>query len=125
MDFTGGQWVKNRPPNVGDAGDAGLTPGREDPLEKEMATHCSVLAWRIPWTKEPSGCSPWGRKESGMAEPLTTALEQTYVGLGPWRCGDTRDIKQIKLCPGSEELTVQYVHSKQRRVSVGAPTLGH
>ena len=27
--------------------------GREDPLEKEMATHCSVLAWRIPWTEEP------------------------------------------------------------------------
>ena len=29
--------------------------GREDPLEKEMATHSSILAWRIPWTKEPSG----------------------------------------------------------------------
>ena len=27
--------------------------GREDPLEKEMATHFSILAWRIPWTKEP------------------------------------------------------------------------
>ena len=29
--------------------------GREDPLEKEMATHCSLLAWRIPWTEEPGG----------------------------------------------------------------------
>ena len=29
--------------------------GREDPLEKGMATHSSILAWRIPWTKEPSG----------------------------------------------------------------------
>ena len=29
--------------------------GREDPLEKEMATHSSILAWRIPWTKEPGG----------------------------------------------------------------------
>ena len=27
--------------------------GREDPLEKEMATHCSISAWRIPWTEEP------------------------------------------------------------------------
>ena len=27
--------------------------GQEDPLEKEMATHCSILAWRIPWTEEP------------------------------------------------------------------------
>ena len=29
--------------------------GREDPLEKEMATHCSILAWEIPWTEEPGG----------------------------------------------------------------------
>ena len=33
---------------------------REDPLEKEMATHSSILAWRIPWTEEPCGYSPWG-----------------------------------------------------------------
>ena len=39
--------------------------GREDLLEKEMATHCSILAWKIPWTEEPGlGYSPWGRKES-------------------------------------------------------------
>ena len=36
----------------------------EDPLEKGMATHSSILAWRIPWTEEPGGLySPWGRKE--------------------------------------------------------------
>ena len=29
--------------------------GQEDPLEKEMATHSSIFAWRIPWTEEPSG----------------------------------------------------------------------
>ena len=29
--------------------------GQEDPLQKEMATHSSILAWRIPWTEEPSG----------------------------------------------------------------------
>ena len=37
--------------------------GQEDPLEKEMATHPSILAWRIPWTEEPGGYSPWGHKE--------------------------------------------------------------
>ena len=37
--------------------------GGEDPLEKGMATHSSVLAWEIPWTKEPGGYSPWGCKE--------------------------------------------------------------
>ena len=45
--------------------------GREDPLEKEMATHSSILAWRIPWTEEPGGLySPQGRKESDMTERL-------------------------------------------------------
>ena len=38
--------------------------GQEDPLEKEMATHSSILAWRIPWTEEPGGLCPWGHKES-------------------------------------------------------------
>ena len=40
--------------------------GREDPLEKEMATHSSTLAWKIPWTEEPAGYSPRGHKESDM-----------------------------------------------------------
>ena len=45
--------------------------GQEDPLEKEMATHSSILAWRIPWTEEPGGLySPWGHKESDMTERL-------------------------------------------------------
>ena len=34
--------------------------GREDPLEKEMATHSSFLAWRIPWTEEPGGLQSMG-----------------------------------------------------------------
>ena len=40
--------------------------GPEDPLEKEMATHSSILVWRIPWTEEPGGL--WGRKESDTTE---------------------------------------------------------
>ena len=47
------------------AGDLGSFPGQEDPLEKRMATHSSILAWRIPWTEEPGGLhGPWGHKES-------------------------------------------------------------
>ena len=34
--------------------------GREDPLEKGMATHSSILAWRIPWAEEPGGLQPMG-----------------------------------------------------------------
>ena len=36
--------------------------GREDPLEEGMATHCSILAWRIPWMEEPGGLQSWGCK---------------------------------------------------------------
>ena len=36
--------------------------GREDPLEEEMATPASILAWRIPWTEEPASYRPWGHK---------------------------------------------------------------
>ena len=44
--------------------------GLEDPLEKGMATHSSILAWRIPWTKEP-GRGSWGPKELDRTEQLT------------------------------------------------------
>ena len=43
--------------------------GWEDPLDKEMATHFGILAWKIPWTEEPGGLSPWGRKSpTGLSE---------------------------------------------------------
>ena len=45
---------------------------REDPLEKGMATHSSILAWRIPWTEEPGGLySLWDHKGSDTTERLT------------------------------------------------------
>ena len=45
--------------------------GQEDLLEKEMATHSSILAWKIPWMEEPGKPrSPWGRKEPDMTEGL-------------------------------------------------------
>ena len=40
----------------------------EDPLEKEMATHCNILAWRIPWQRSLAGHSPWGHKELDTTE---------------------------------------------------------
>ena len=45
----------------------------EDPLEKGMATHYSILAWEIPWTEEP-GYSLGGSKESDMIEMQRTSL---------------------------------------------------
>ena len=47
----------------------------EDPLEKEMVTHSSILAWEIPWIEEPNGLhSPWGHKESH-----TIKQQQRYI----------------------------------------------
>ena len=43
---------------------------QEDPLEKEMATHSSILAWRIPWMEELGGLQSMGRKESDTTERL-------------------------------------------------------
>ena len=59
------QMVKN-PPAVKKT--SVRTLGQEDPLEKGMATHSSILAWRIPWTEQPGGLQSVGRKESGMTE---------------------------------------------------------
>ena len=39
--------------------------GQEDPLEKGMVTHCSILAWRIPWTEEPGGLQSMGSQRVG------------------------------------------------------------
>ena len=48
---------------------------REDPLEKEMATHCSPLAWKIPWIFwSLVGYSPWGRKEMDMTERVISRV---------------------------------------------------
>ena len=47
--------VKNLPANVGDLRDSGLIPGLEDPLEEDMATLPSLLAWRLPWAEGPGG----------------------------------------------------------------------
>ena len=62
--------VKNLPTISGDLGDAGLIEedaglGQEDPLEEGMATHSSILAWRIPWTEEPGGLQSIGSQKVG------------------------------------------------------------
>ena len=53
----------------------GLIPGREDPLEKEMATHSSILAWEIPWTEEPGGLQSMGLQTAGH----DLATKQQYI----------------------------------------------
>ena len=64
-DFAGGSDVKASAYNVGDLDSI---PGSGRFLEKEMATHFSSLAWKIPWTVEPDGLQSRGCKESDMTE---------------------------------------------------------
>ena len=52
--------VKNPPANSGDIRDIGIILGQEDPLEKEMATHSSILTWGNPWTEEAGGLQSMG-----------------------------------------------------------------
>ena len=74
LGFPVGLVVKNLPVNTGDTGmwgqyrrhrDVCSILGSEDPLEKEMAIHSSILAWRIPWTEEPSGLQSTGSQGVG------------------------------------------------------------
>ena len=55
--------------------------GWEDPLEKEMATHSSILAWRIPWTEEPGGLQYTGSQRVGHNSDFTYFT--TSVAPGP------------------------------------------
>ena len=57
----GGLGVKNPPANTRDAG----CIGRKGPLEEGMATHSSILAWRIPWAAEPGGLQSMGSQRLG------------------------------------------------------------
>ena len=60
MGFQGGSVGKNPPANAGDAQTQVPSLGREDPLEKAMATHSSTLARKTPWTEEPGGLQSMG-----------------------------------------------------------------
>ena len=65
--------------------------GQEDPLEKEMAAHSSIPAWRIPWTEEPG--SPWGRKNWTRLSNYTTTVGKRPVGLeGIWKVSEEATI---------------------------------
>ena len=54
--------------------------GWEDPLEKEMITHSTILTWRIPWTEEPGSYSPWDRKSRTQLNDQTTTMHIIVIG---------------------------------------------
>ena len=78
MGFLGGSAVKN--PSV-HAGDLGSNLGWEDPLDKEMATHSSILAWEIPWAEEPGGLQSMGSQR--VRQDLAAKQQQLGWGVAP------------------------------------------
>ena len=62
---------------------AGLIPRSEDPLEKKMAAHSSILAWENPWTEEPGGLQSTGSQKSNKESDLVTKTTTTTINA--WR----------------------------------------
>ena len=71
--------VKKPSPNVGDMVQS---QGQDEPLEKEMATHSSVLAWEIPWTEEPAGLKPTGSQ--GRTRLTRLRLNRLRLNISWW-----------------------------------------
>ena len=69
-----------------------LSPGQEDPLEEEMATHSGILAWEIPWTEEPGGLQPMRLQELDMTQQLNHCCVFNRL-----KKNDISDIADLKL----------------------------
>ena len=72
LGFPGGAVVKNPPVNAWTQ-----SLGWEDPLEEEMETHSSILAWRIPRRRSLEACSPWGLTELGASKQWSMESDMT------------------------------------------------
>ena len=82
--------VKNLPANAGGVRDTVWSLGQEDPLEKEMATHSSILAWRIPLTEEPGRLQSMGLQRvvhdwSNLAQHSTAPRKETQTWALHWK----------------------------------------
>ena len=81
--------VNYPPANAEDMGEVRFL-GQEDPLEKEMPTHSSILAWGIPWTEAPGGLQSMGSDTTERLHSLTLKVYKVFkkVSQGPWLRGD-------------------------------------
>ena len=87
--FPGGSvLLKNPHANAGVAGDMALILGQEDPLQKETATHSSILTGKIPWTEKPCGLQSLGLQRAGTTNPLSmhTHVQCTASDCERWPC---------------------------------------
>ena len=75
--------VKNPPVKAGDTGDAVRSLGWEDPLEEEITTRSSILAWKIPWTEKPGGLQSRGL-ESQTRQSMHTLVYLKIILTPKW-----------------------------------------
>ena len=80
MGFPDGSAVKNLPAT---AGKGVQSLGQKDPLEKEMATHCSILAWETCGQRSLAGYSPWGHRV-GRYDWVTKQQQQQHLDTNQW-----------------------------------------
>ena len=78
------RWLSRKDPPA-NAGDMGLILGGEDPLEKGMATHSSILAWKIPWTEGPGGLQAIGSQKSRTRLKRLINKQKTMC-IYTWEC---------------------------------------
>ena len=94
--------VKNSPANARDLRVQAL--GGENPLEEAVATHSSILAWRIPRIKSLAGCSPWGCTELDMTEVTLCAHKAQRRGwIGEHHHPTSEGCKDLSPWVGQEE----------------------
>ena len=75
--------------------------GQEDPLEKEMATHSTILAWEISWTEEPGRLQSMGHKKSDTTNHSPTHM--AYLGASPV----AQTVKKLPAMQQTQEMRVQ------------------
>ena len=108
--------VKNLPASAGDVRDTLLSLGREGPLQEGMATHSSILAWRIPRAEEPGGLQSWGREESDTTERLSTHAEVKGIATAGGGSGvsgrEGKEFSELPLygpwCKGEDSLSSSF-----------------
>ena len=77
-------WQLSGKASACNAGDMSSIPGSRRSLEEDMATHSSILAWRIHGQRSLTGYSPWGHKESDMTEHTCASHVCTHISFSMW-----------------------------------------
>ena len=107
--------LKNLPPNSGDLSDKSSILGWEDPLEKEMATHSSIFAWRIPWTEEPDGLTI--HRVAQIWRWLKQLMEKemaTHSSVLAWRITGTGSLVGCRLWGRTESDTTEAMQQQKQ-----------